>query len=156
MADDWIAKLAALQALEVARRRKRRRLISAIEMGLATTLLVAIVIVLLMPFLTEEQVAISLALDIAAGIVAALSMYHSEEIPVSYTGVRVFAEVAFEKAADFAQLGEDDKTIVEMLAEKGFINVGEMANLLGITPAVVIQRLIDLETKGFIKIRGVG
>ncbi len=156
MAEDWIAKFAALQALELARKRKRRRIISAVEMGIATTLLVAVIIVLLMPFLTHEQLILALILDVAAGIIAALSIYHSEELPMGYAGVKIFAEVRFDKAAEFINLSEDEKTIVEILAEKGHVNVGEVSSLLGVTPAMVIQKLIYLEDRGFIKITGVG
>ncbi len=156
MADDWIAKFAALQALELARRRKRRRLLSAIEMGIATTILVAVIIVLLMPFLTQTQLILALILDITAGVIAALSMYHSEEVPMGYAGVKIFAEIRFDKVGEFINLSEDEKTIVEMIAEKGHVKVGEVASLLGVTPAMVVQKLIHLEDKGFIKITGVG
>jgi len=134
-------------------RRKRRRTMAAVELGLAITVVSLLVITVLSPILTPSQEALAASLAVLAGVLTSLSYYHSEVLPPMPSRYRLMAEVLPE-AVDSAGLTDLEKRLLAYLAERGALRPAELAEEWGVTPFAITSALLRLERAGYVRIRG--
>ncbi len=140
------------QIKEIYNKRRKRCFISSFEIGTFTFILTLIISLSMLNYAFTWQIYALLILGLISSLLIALFYYHSES---EFLAIAPHLKINYEytnKEEEGENPSEIDLLISAYLSDKNEINLIEASNALETPMSTILDRILDLEDKGYLRI----